>query len=42
VLGLSESAVVALLIVVPLLLIIKRSTMTYAPDATPKWWQVWR
>jgi hypothetical protein len=42
VLGPAESAVVALLIAFPIFLIIKRSTMTYAPDATPRWWQVWR
>ena len=41
-LGPLESAALALAIVVPLFLIIKRSTMTYAPDSMPRWWQVWR
>jgi hypothetical protein len=42
VLGPVESVGVALLIVVPVFLIIKRSTMAYAPASTPRWWQVWR
>ena len=41
-LGPLESAAVALLIVVPLFFVIRRSTMTYAPTATPSWWQIWR
>jgi hypothetical protein len=41
-LGPLESTTLALAIAVPLFLIIARSTMTYAPTAAPKWWQVWR
>ena len=41
-LGPTESAVIALLVVIPLFLIIKRSTITYSPAETPRWWQVWR
>jgi hypothetical protein len=42
VLGPTESAVIALLIVIPLFLIIKRSTITYSPASTPRRWQFWR
>jgi hypothetical protein len=40
-LGPVESVALAAVILVPLFLIIKRSTNSYAPAAAPRWWQVW-
>jgi hypothetical protein len=41
-LGTIESAIVAVAIAVPVFLVVKRSTMTYAAGLVPRWWQVWR
>ena len=41
-LGLIESAVIAIALAVPVFLIVKRSTMTYAVGTAPRWWQIWR
>ena len=41
-LGPVESAALALAILIPMFLVIKRSTNSYAPIGRPKWWQVWR